>query len=202
MTKGTGEVERIADRAQLWVTFAVTATERAEAVRLLGKRIERVEPLLTQDGVEVRSRRVSVHPYWSGDKGEQAGVHAEQQYQLRAADQASLETLVAALIGQEPTALNGPDWELSDQAEAAREAQVLAVADARRRAEGYAEALGVRLGTLLRISDGDDQHYAPMARAAGFAMEADRLPSVQSLNLEPQAVVVSARCTTSWSLLD
>lgn len=202
VTKGTGEVERIADRAQLWVTFTATATERAEAVRLLGIKIEQVEPLLAQDGVEVRSRRLSVHPYWSGETQTPAGVHAEQQYQLRVADQATLEQLVAALTGAEPTTLNGPDWELSDAAEAAREAQVLAVADARRRAEGYAEALGVRLGALLRISDGDEQHYAPMARAAGFAMEADRLPSVQSLNLEPQAVVVSARCTTTWSLLD
>ncbi|WP_185000867.1 SIMPL domain-containing protein [Crossiella cryophila] len=200
VTKGTGEVERTADRAQLWVSFTASAGDRTEAVTLLGQRVAGVEPLLEQDGVEVRSRRLSVQPNWQGDR--QIGANAEQHYQLRVADRATLERVVAALVAAEPAALNGPDWELSEQAEAAREAQVLAVADARRRAEGYASALGVRLGPLLRISDGEDAHYAPMARAGGYAMAAEVSPAVQALNLEPQAITVGARCTTTWSLLD
>ncbi|MBP2475702.1 uncharacterized protein YggE [Crossiella equi] len=201
VTKGNGEVERTADRAQLWVSFTTSAGDRSEAVALLGQRVANVEPLLEQDGVEVRSRRLSVQPNWQGDR--QVGANAEQHYQLRIADRATLEQLVAALVAAEPSALNGPDWELSDQAEAAQEAQVLAVADARRRAEGYAAALGIRLGPLLRISDGEDTHYAPMARSAAFsAMSAEVGGAVQALNLEPQQVTVSARCTTTWSLLD
>ncbi|MGW0517813.1 SIMPL domain-containing protein [Crossiella sp. NPDC003009] len=200
MTKGTGEVERTADRAQLWVSFTASASDRSEAVALLGQRVAGVEPLLEQDGVEVRSRRLSVQPNWQGDR--QVGASAEQHYQLRVADRAALERVVAALVAAEPSALNGPDWELRDQAEATQEAQVLAVADARRRAEGYASALGVRLGPLLRISDGEDTHYAPMARAGGYAMAAEAGSAVQALNLEPQPITVTARCTTTWSLLD
>ncbi|MFB9906772.1 SIMPL domain-containing protein [Allokutzneria oryzae] len=201
VTKGTGEVERIADRAQLWVSYSANGQDRTAAVNELTSRISRVEPLLDREGVEVRSRRLSVHTNW--ENGQRVGSGAEQYYSVRVTDREQLDELLGALIAAEPAWLNGPDWELSDRTEAVAEAQHHAVEDARRRAQGYAAALGVRLGPLLRITDGNDSYGGSVERMAyGATSVASFTPDTRELKLEPQPVTVSVQCTTTWVLLE
>lgn len=197
VTKGTGEVERTADRAQVDVTFEALGADRTEAVSVLNQRISTVEPLLNE--VEVRSRQLSVHDNW--DNNQRTGSRATQQYVIWVKDLDRLDGLLAELVQAEPSWVNGPTWTLVDDTEAIREAQKEAVADALRRAEGYALALGRRLGPLLRIGDTDGEHYAPMARSAHFEM-AGAAGMVDQLNLEAQQITVTASCTAAWSLLD
>ncbi|GAA0651975.1 hypothetical protein GCM10010174_89720 [Kutzneria viridogrisea] len=200
MTTGTGEVEYAADRATLWLTYRAKEKNRARAVSALTAQVAQVEPLLARDGVEVRSRRLSVHANWENKRN--TGCIAEQNYSLRVTDTAVLEDLLNALLATEPANLNGPNWELADQTAATREAQHLAVAKARLHAEGYASALGLGLGELVRITDGSQGpgmgggfgrvHYAAAA-ASG--------PDVRELNLEPELITVSASCTATWTLV-
>ncbi|GGP39465.1 SIMPL domain-containing protein [Saccharothrix coeruleofusca] len=204
VTKGVGRVERTADRAQVDVSFEAAGATRDEAARALTERVSAVEPLLRRDGVEVRTRQLSVHDNWDGQR--RSGARAVQRYVLRVTDLTGLDDLLGALVGAEPTWLNGPTWELAEDAEAVREAQRAAVADARRRAEGYAEALGVRLGVLLRLSDGDGEVWAAEGASRVMAFGAGGSPGepprMDQLNLEAQQIVVTVRCTASWSLLD
>jgi uncharacterized protein YggE len=111
-----------------------------------------------------------------------------------------LEEVLGALVATEPAVLDGPHWRLSDPAGARREAQQRAVADARDRAEGYAAALGGRLGALRRLSEAGDGGAEPRA----FRMAAARdvaAPDVRELGLEPEPVRVTVRCTTTWDLV-
>lgn len=199
VTKGTGEVERTADRAQVDVTFEALGAERSEAVSTLNQRISAVEPLLAD--FEVRSRQLSVHDNW--DNNQRVGSRAQQQYVIWVSDLDKLDGLLADLVQNEPSWVNGPSWTLVDDTEAVREAQKEAVADALRRAEGYASALGRRLGPLLRIGDTDGgSGYSPkMMRSASFEM-AGPAGMVDQLNLKAQQITVSASCTAAWSLLD
>ncbi|HEX7309432.1 SIMPL domain-containing protein [Lentzea sp.] len=200
VTKGTGEVERTADRAQVDVTFEAVGAERSEAVSTLNQRISAVEPLL--ETFEVRSRQLSVHDNW--DNNQRVGSRAQQQYVIWVSDLDRLDGLLAELVQAEPSWINGPSWTLVDDGEAIREAQQAAVADALRRAEGYASALGRRLGPLLRIGDTDNGGgYSPkmMRGAASFEM-AGPAGMVDQLNLKAQQITVSAVCTAAWSLLD
>lgn len=199
VTRGTGEVERTADRAQVDVTFEALGTERSEAVSTLNQRISVVEPLL--EDFEVRSRQLSVHDNW--DNNQRVGSRATQQYVIWVSDLDKLDGLLADLVQAEPSWVNGPSWTLVDDTEAIREAQKEAVADALRRAEGYATALGRRLGPLLRIGDTDGgAGYSPkMMRSASFEM-AGPAGMVDQLNLKAQQITVSASCTAAWSLLD
>jgi len=97
--------------------------------------------------------------------------------------------------------MNGPNWQLKDPAAARRTAQERAVADARDRAEGYAAALGGRLGALLRLSEAGGGAAEPRAFAmAAMAREA-AAPDVRELGLEPEPVRVTVRCATSWELV-
>ncbi len=200
VTKGTGEVERTADRAQVDVTFEALGAERSEAVSLLNQRISAVEPLL--ESFEVRSRQLSVHDDW--DNNQRVGSRASQQYVIWVSDLDKLDGLLGELVQAEPSWINGPTWTLVDDTEAIREAQKEAVADALRRAEGYAAALGRRLGPLLRIGDAEGGvGYSPrmMSGAASFEM-AGPAGMVDQLNLKAQQITVAAACTAAWSLLD
>jgi uncharacterized protein YggE len=204
-TKGTGTVERTADRAQVDVSFEVAGERRNDAVEALTSRVSAVEPLLDRPGVEVRTRQLSVHDNWDGNT--RAGSRASQRYVLRVTALDQLDSLLSALVLAEPTWLNGPSWDLTDTEDAVFDAQQEAVADARLRAQGYAEALGRRLGPLVRLSDGDgDLWQAEAAMSAksfaGYGGSPGVPVQIDQLGLEPQLITVTVRCSATWSLLD
>ncbi len=197
VTEGSGWHEEVADRAELDVSFAGTGRDRAAAVAELGTRVAAADPALALPGVFVRHRRLTVHDEWRGKRV--VGSRATEQIGLRLDDVTALEAVLAALVDVEPAFLDGPRWLLADPAAARRAAQERAVADARDRAEGYAVALGGRLGPLRGLSEAGDHGAGPMAyrMASAEAVAAD----VRELGLEPEPVRVSVRCTTTWELL-
>lgn len=192
MVDGVGIVERPGERAELSAQFDMVAPTREDAVDRLGGRLGALdEPTLA---AAIRHRSLWVHEQWTEQKTP-AGFLATQSVTLRV-DADGLDDVVAGLIAAGPSSLHGPTWSLADTAAARREAQALAVADARARAEGYAAALGVTLGALVRLSEaGGGGHEA---RAAGLAMRMGA-PDVASLRLEPEPVQVTARCTLTWT---
>ena len=208
LTKGTGTVERTADRAQVDVSFETDGAQRNDAVEALTSRVAAVERLLSGTrGVEVRTRQLSVHDNWDGNT--RAGSRASQRYVLRVTDLTELDGLLSALVHAEPTWLNGPSWDLADSKDAVFDAQQEAVADAGVRAQGYAKALGRRLGPLQRLSDGDGDMWqandtAMAAKSfAGFGGGSPGSPvQIEQLGLEPQQITVTVRCTAVWSLLE
>lgn len=195
VTEGSGWYEQPGDRAELDVSFTAVARTRSDAVRDLGRRMAAAEPALTRPGLQVRHRRVRVHNEWRGNR--LIGCRAGEDLALLVTDIAALDDLLSALVGAEPTGLQGPRWVLEDPAAALREAQKRAVADARIRAEGYAAALDATLGPLLKLSEAPD-HAAPIAFRTAAAEAAG--PDVRALGLEPEPVRITARCTTTWAL--
>ena len=143
--------------------------------------------------------RLAVHDQWRGNRV--VGSRATEDLTLRLSDVGALVEVLAAVVASEPASLNGPNWQLTDPVAARRAAQANAVADARDRAEGYAAALGGRLGALLRLSEAAGGGMEPRAFAmAAMAREAPA-PVVRELGLEPEPVRVTVRCATSWELL-
>ncbi|MHA6620450.1 SIMPL domain-containing protein [Pseudonocardia sp. DLS-67] len=195
VTEGSGWSEQPGDRAELDVSFTAVARTRSDAVRDLGRRMAAAEPALSRPGLQVRHRRVRVHNEWRGNK--MIGCRAGEDLALLVTDVAELDAVLSALVGAEPTGLQGPRWVLEDPAAAHRQAQERAVADARARAEGYAVALGGTLGPLLRLSEAPE-HGAPVAYRMAATEAAG--PDVRALGLEPEPVRVTARCSTTWTL--
>lgn len=197
VTEGTGRHEQIGDRAELDVGFAAAGPDRAGAVAELGARVAAAAASLEHPAVTVRHRRLWVGSRWRDD--EVVGCRAGEQIALVVTDVAALEQVLAALVRAEPAELHGPRWVLHDPAAARREAQRGAVADAREQAEGYAEALGGRLGSLLSLSDVSGHGGSPRMMMAARAEVA--APDVRDLGLEPEPVEVTARCTATWELV-
>jgi uncharacterized protein len=204
MTRGSGEHEVTADQAEVRTAFTANASDRAGAVTALGERVDRVDAVLQRDGVQVRRRSLHVGDRW--DRRRRVGSTAQVQLVLRITDLAVLDDLLAELFSAEPEWLDGPQWSLVDETAAVREAQRRAVVDARARAEAYAEALGGRLGALIKLSDEGAERPYPVVRGAAMTFAADTAAvgreSVQQLGLTPEQVTVRANCTASWALLD
>jgi uncharacterized protein YggE len=198
MTRGVGDAERVAERAVLSVTFSVVTEDRVVAVDRLAVLTKDVDRLLDGFEVEVRERRLNVAPSW--EDGNRVGWQAQQSHRIRVDRLGELPALVTALVAVGPITLNAPDWELIDDRDAVREAQTVAVTNARCRAEGYAEALGKRLGVLLSVADSGSGREFAVARTVGYG--AAESPRPAELNLAPLPVTVTAECVTRWSLLD
>lgn len=196
VTEGSGWYEQPGDRAELDVGFTASARTRSAAVTALGHKVAAAAPGLEATGLRVAHRRLWVHNEWRRDRV--VGCRAAEDVRLVVEDVAVLEQVLSALIGAEPTSLDGPRWVLADPAAARREAQRRAVADARDRAEGYASALGVGLGELLRLSEAADHHGGPIAYRMAARAEA-AAPDVRDLGLEPEPVRVTVQCTTTWA---
>jgi uncharacterized protein len=199
VTEGSGWHEQEADRAELHVGYAGTGRARAAAVAELGKQIAEAERVFVLRGVTVLHRRLAVHDQWRGNRV--VGCRATEDVVLRLDDVGALEEVLTAVVASEPATLNGPNWMLKDPDAARRTAQGRAVADARDRAEGYAAALGGRLGALLRLSEAGDGGVEPRAFRMAAMARAEAAPDVRELGLEPEPVRVTVRCTTNWELL-
>jgi uncharacterized protein len=199
VTEGSGWHEQVADRAELHVTVAGAGRRRADAVAELGRRVAPFGPLLERPGLTVVHRRLSVHDEWRGKRV--TGARAAESLLLRLDDVTLLEDLLNGLLEHEPDHLDGPQWLLRDRTAARREAQRRAVADARDRAEGYAAALGGRLGPLLRLGEGHSGFGSVAMAASPMARGKAATPDVRELGLEPEPVRVDVSCTTAWELL-
>ena len=140
-----------------------------------------------------------MHTDWRNNR--RVGSVASEDIALRIVDVEVLEDLLDRLIGAEPSNLFGPRWTLSDPSAAVRQAQRQAVADARRRAEGYADALGGRLGRLLRLSEAAEGPPVVLRTAMAASVGVTEVDSRQ-LGLDPEPVRVTVRCTTTWELAD
>jgi uncharacterized protein len=199
VTEGSGWHEQSADRAELHVGYAGTGRDRSSAVAELGKRVAAAELAFGLRGVTVLHRRLSVHDQWRGNRV--VGCRATEDVVLRLDEVGVLEEVLAAVVASEPATMHGPAWQLKEPGAARRTAQERAVADAHDRAEGYAAALGGRLGALRRLSEAAGGGAEPRAFAVAAMARESAPPDVRELGLEPEPVRVTVRCTTSWELL-
>jgi uncharacterized protein len=190
---GTGWCEQRADKVELDLNFEAEAATRTGAVEALGGRL-RVLDAPPIGAERISYRQFGVHSDAQDKRG--PGFRAHEGVGIRLLDIDALEDVLAALVAAEPASMMGPRWLLRDATTAYREAQRLAVADSRERAEVYAEILGGRLGALRRLTD----HGGHDAMNLSFGGR-ESASMIGGLGLEPEPVRITARCTTSWTLI-
>lgn len=197
ITTGDGSHEATADEATIRVSVVGRGRDRAGAVADLRSRAVGVERAVEAAGVVVAHRRLWVAEDWKAKR--RTGARATLSLSLTVPPGDVLAALLTALIEADADSVDGPSWRLRDRTAAEREAQRLAVEAARRRAEGYADAAGMRLGPLLRLADGrGGGEVAPMMFAG---RSTDTAQDIAELHLEPETITVQATCTATWTLL-
>lgn len=145
------------------VTTAATAPEAMQANNSLATRlIERVRALGVNPR-DIRTQRLSLRPRFdeqqraAADRDDREpriiGYIASNDLELRLRDLSRAGEILAALIDAGANSVRGPQFSLSQPRPADLAAQQDAIRIARENADSYAQALGMRVARVLRVSE-------------------------------------------------
>lgn len=158
---GSGEVNLAPDMARISIGITAEAPTAGEAMALMSTDSRNVlDHLLADEQLEsadVQTGQLSLYPRYGEAKPGQAsplvGFSASTTVDIRVRDLTRLGGLLDAVVTEGANGLNGLSFDIKDRKTAMNEAHRAAVADARARAELYAEAAGVALGPVVSISE-------------------------------------------------
>lgn len=179
---GTATVSAAPDRAEVdggVTTDAKTAREASEANnRVMSAVVDALKKAGVADA-DMRTSRLSLYPQSAQPAGPNTppqivGYRATNRVIIRISDVKAVAGMIDTLIAAGATDIGGINFIVSNASKLLDDARVQAIADARRKAEIYARAAGVRLGAPLSISEDGGGGPVPVRAAmrADMAMTA------------------------------
>lgn len=196
--RGNAAVTARPDEAVVVITVSRLDKTPERALADAARRSGEIEAILGELGVAeaaIGTRGLSVAPQIEYDgkarRNVQRGYRATNELSVTLADPQVTGRLFQEIAGRAEADVAGPFWRIAPGNPARAEAQGLAAEDARRKAEAYANALGVRLGPIVRVLEpGVSGPPGPRAPVAPQAAPAPAAPvDVHSGNLEVTASV-------------
>lgn len=196
---GHGETHGQPDTAMLSAGVSVDAPTAAAALADANKNMQAVLAALKKLGVadrDIQTRNFSVNPQYANGNGEaprMTGYQVTNQVQVRLQDISKLGPALDALVTAGANQINGVNFSIHDPAALLAEARTEAVTDARTKAETFAKAGGVTLGSILSITENGNGGPRPVVFAAPM-MRAASVP----VALGEEAV--GADVTITWEI--
>ena len=192
------------DLATISLGVSSRAATAAEAMTQNAEAQNKVIEALKAEGIEARDIQTSglnLSPMLDYSKDGEAprvtGYAAQNNVTVRVRDIAGLGAVLDKLVASGANEIGGINFTREDMTEAEDAARSAAVQDARRRAEIMAEAAGMRLGPLLRLSDTPvESQPVPMTR-----MMAAEAKGSAPTPVEAGELTVSANVTAIFALL-
>ena len=170
--RGIAAIRTEPDEALLGITLSALEEAPGAALSDVAARSNALAGLLDDLGVAKTDRTttgIMVEEEWDHtDKGRRSlGYRATSRLSVRLADPELIGRLVERATSDLAAVVNGPSWVISLDNPARLEAALVAGADARRRAEAYAEGIGTRLGRLIELREPgtQDRHMPSSVRA-------------------------------------
>lgn len=205
---GSGEVRVSADTAVISLGVSARDTDVLKAQQRANETIAAIRKALTEHGVkeeDINTDFINIYPMYeyAGDQEKLTAYNASTTLAIRVTDMSAVGALIDVCFASGANTLNGITFSASDTAEAEAEAMKLAFADAKRKAEIYAESSGLKISGIELISEGGVYSFQNtigngysgakgMEEAAG--MDADAGTVVQSAQL-----VVSASVSVTFT---
>jgi uncharacterized protein YggE len=129
-----------------------------QALATVAAQSKELETLLAELGVPTGKRSTSgvtvrEEHDWEGGRQTHRGYRAQNLVTVRLADPAIAGRLIEGSIARAKASVRGPVWWIAPDNQARLEACRQAAAEARRKAEAYADALGLRLGEVAEIRE-------------------------------------------------
>lgn len=198
---GEGRVAVSPDMAIVTLGAVAEDREAEAAMREMGASMSAVLEKLYNLGIaerDVQTSSLSLSPLWGESRSYESGreiqgFQASSQATVRIRDLDSLGGILDAVLTEGANDFRGLQFDLQEPQPHRDAARREAVADARRKAELYAEAAGVSLGPVLEIVEqGTPQPY--MMRAEAAAMSGGAMP-VAAGELE-----ITTSVSITWAL--
>lgn len=198
--QGVGTATGTPDVLHVTVGVEVSGGTVGEALGSANSAAGRVLGALHHAGVakaDVQTANVRVSPRYDNDGQQVTGYLAGQDLTVTLRDLgtagATIGTVVAA--GGDAARLQGVAFDLEDDAAVQAQARKLAFADAREKAQQYAELAGRRLGALVLVRE-QERPSGPVPMAAGDASMA----TAEAVPISPGSADVTVTVDVRWSL--
>lgn len=167
LLKVDADGEHLARPDLMHVTAGVVTTGRTakEALAANSTLANQLLAAVRANGIEprdVQTSQLTVAPQFARDRGAADGEEgvrritgylARNRLQLRLRDLARAPDVINALFEAGANEVNGPHFTVSEPEPALRAARRAAVAEARLEADTYADALGMKVARVLRVSE-------------------------------------------------
>ena len=199
---GTGKVSGVPDVLRLDMGVQHTGNDVNAALNAANRDVAAIKKALDRYEVEdgdIQTSQLSINPHYENN-GKVNGYDVFQglTIKLRDLDRAGQAISAAAEAGGNATRINGVSFDIEDNAKLIQAARDAAFADAKAKAEQYAELAGRRLGNVTTISEDTSFDGAPIPYAAE-RMAADAAGS--SVPIESGSQQVSVNSSISWELV-
>jgi uncharacterized protein len=193
---GHGEVKATPDTATINAGVITNATTAAAALAANSARMNQLFDALRKLGVSdrnIQTNGFSVSPqYTNGDNNAPrhlTGYQVNNDVSVRLEDVARVGAALDTLAGAGANQMNGINFDIANPAPALEKARIQAVADARARAQTYAQAAGVTLGPIVSVSEGGGEAVPrPMFRVMAMAAPTPVAPGEQSVTADVTVV--------------
>lgn len=196
---GHGETQGAPDTATLSAGVSVDAPTAAAALTIANQNMQAVLAALKKQGVadrDIQTRNFSIHPRYAtgNDQAPRAiGYQVSNQVEVRLEDIAKVGTVLDALVGAGANQIYAVNFSIRDPAVLLKDARAAAVADARAKAETFATAAGVHLGSILSINENGNAGPRPLVFAAAA-------PPPRSVPVALGEETVDANVTVTWEI--
>jgi uncharacterized protein YggE len=200
---GQGEVRAVPDQAQLSAGVVTEGKTAAAALAANSRAMNAVFAAIRKLGVPEKSIQTSnfeITPQYTSDRNDNTdaqrivGYQASNQVTVLLDDVSKVGPTLDALVASGANQASSIDFSIRDDKPLLAEAREAAVADAIARAQTYAKAAGVALGSILSIQEsGAEAPMLPMMRVR-FAGKESSTP------VAPGEQDVSANVTITWEI--
>lgn len=196
---GQAQVERVPDMATLTLGVTYQSENASDAVGEVAVSAGAILNTLGEIGIaakDMRTSDLSLQPVWKHDnKGADGprivGYSASNRVTVTIRDLAVLGDILGRVTAQGANRFEGLQFGLQDRQPALNEARRLAVSDAQARAQLYAEAAGVTLGKVVRISEIGQNAPGPVMAREAFMMADAAMPVAEGeLSLSASVTMV------------
>jgi uncharacterized protein YggE len=193
---GAGKVQGTPDTLTANVAMEFIAPDVTGAMNQSSERQQAVIDALVGAGVDrkdISTTQVSLQPQFGPDSTI-IGYRASNtiDVKIRKLDAASQALTLIVGTGGDATRINSVNYSIDDDSQLVRDARARAFADAKSRAEQYAELSGLSLGKVISISEASGSTPPPPTPLPRAAMEA--------VPLEPGQQTVGFTVTVIWEL--
>lgn len=179
---GIGQVSAAPDYADIRCGVTAKAKTAKDATEANSKAMSAIEATLRAAGVEqkdIQTSRFSLQPVYAppqpNTEPRLTGFSVSNQFSVTIRNIDQVGDILDRLIAAGATDIGGVAFRYSDRSKLLDQAREAAIADARRQAEVYARAAGVRLGAIVFISE---ESSRPVLFAPQGALHAAGAPAV------------------------
>lgn len=196
---GTATIDVVPDVARLILDIQTTGSTASQAESLNAQTTASVRNRVLASGIagsDIKTLSVQVWPQYDYRTSPQVltGFLATQTLQVTIHDLRRIGAVIDAGVAGGATGVGGITYDVSDHTAATEQALALAVKDAQGKARAMADAAGIRLGSVVSMTDIESNPYP-------FPVFAAAAPSAGApTQVSPPNVQLRVSVTVGWTI--